>query len=193
MLSLLTMHHFSLAFITLALVACGHGFHDKNIKLNKTHKKYKIRNSHGTFKVKPLKHLHLKETGVASYYGAECHGKLTASGAAFNMHHYTAAHKTAHLPSVALVTHGKQSRVVLINDRGPFVKGRILDCSHKLAHDLGFAHKGCGIVRLELLKRETMALRQNGGRIRWDGSKPFPMVTKKIAKVVHLHPKNSLC
>lgn len=94
-----------------------------------------------------------EQYGLASWYGKEEHGKLTASGENFNMYDFTAAHKTLPLNSMVLVKNLENGRelVVRINDRGPFVKGRIIDLSYKGAEELGFAGKGLAKVKIELL------------------------------------------
>lgn len=81
----------------------------------------------------------LVETGLASWYGRKFHGRRTASGEVYNMHAMTAAHKTMPIPSYALVRHVASGRevVVRINDRGPFVAGRIIDLSYAAAGKLG--------------------------------------------------------
>ncbi|MBE7424951.1 MAG: septal ring lytic transglycosylase RlpA family protein [Burkholderiaceae bacterium] len=78
------------------------------------------------------------ERGLASWYGAPFHGKRTASGERYDMNAMTAAHKTMPLPSYALVRNPANGRqvVVKVNDRGPFVKGRIIDLSRAAARKL---------------------------------------------------------
>ena len=73
--------------------------------------------------------------GNTSYYGSKFHGKRTASGSIFNMHSMTAAHKTLPFGTEVEVTNKKtkQSVIVKISDRGPFIKGRILDLSKAAA------------------------------------------------------------
>ncbi|MCA1980484.1 MAG: septal ring lytic transglycosylase RlpA family protein, partial [Calditerrivibrio sp.] len=84
----------------------------------------------------PLDYIHkYEEEGIASWYGADFHGKLTSSKEIYNMHDMTAAHKLLPLGSTVLVKsleNGKEI-VVRINDRGPFVKDRIIDLSYKAA------------------------------------------------------------
>lgn len=75
--------------------------------------------------------------GVASYYGRELAGHRTASGERFNPSGLTAAHRTLPLGSHVRVWHGGRSVVVRINDRGPFVRGRVMDLSHGAARSLG--------------------------------------------------------
>lgn len=94
------------------------------------------------------------QVGVASWYGKEFHGKPTASGEPFDMYDLTAAHRTLPLGSRCKVTNLENGReaVLKINDRGPFVRGRILDCSYGAAQRLGFAGKGLAKVRIEVLE-----------------------------------------
>lgn len=157
-------------------------------KANRTHKPYKVYNSNGRHMYIPQKHLELNQDGVASYYGGKFHGRKTATGKQFNMYAYTAAHKTAHLPSVAVVTYQNNSRLVLINDRGPYAKSRILDCSKQLAQDLGFHRHGVGRITIKVLPKETLALKENGGHIDWDGSKAFPYATENTKPYIHHTP-----
>lgn len=105
------------------------------------------------------------QVGVASWYGREFHGKPTASGEPFDMYDLTAAHRTLPLGSRCKVTNLENGRetVLKINDRGPFVRGRILDCSYGAAQRLGFAGKGLARVRIEVLEK---------GRGRTPGSLP---------------------
>ena len=78
------------------------------------------------------------ESGLASWYGAPFHGRRTATGERYDMNAMTAAHKTMPLPSYALVRNPANGRqvVVKVNDRGPFVKGRIIDLSRAAARRL---------------------------------------------------------
>ena len=103
------------------------------------------------------------EEGIASWYGPNFHGKLTANGEIFNQHDITAAHKTLPLPSLLRVTNLTNNRqvVVRINDRGPFVGNRIIDLSYKSAQILGVIEKGTAKVRLELLDYGPHLLEKN--------------------------------
>ena len=90
------------------------------------------------------------ETGLASWYGPKFHGKLTASGETFDMHGMSAAHKTLPLNSLVHVENlmtGK-TLVLRVNDRGPFVKGRIIDLSKAAAVELGLLKDGLKRVRV---------------------------------------------
>ncbi|MDY6820052.1 MAG: septal ring lytic transglycosylase RlpA family protein [Deferribacterota bacterium] len=93
------------------------------------------------------------ETGIASWYGSEEHGQLTASGEVYDMYKMTAAHKTLPLGSYVSVDNLENGKkvVVRINDRGPFVRGRIIDLSYSAAKKIGIVDKGLARVRVTLL------------------------------------------
>lgn len=88
-------------------------------------------------------------SGVASYYGNEA-GNKTASGQRFNQHAMTAAHRTLPFGTKLKVTHGSRSVIVTINDRGPFIRGRVLDLSKGAAHAIGLTGRGVGRVVAEV-------------------------------------------
>ncbi|HBE93956.1 MAG TPA: septal ring lytic transglycosylase RlpA family lipoprotein [Desulfovibrio sp.] len=90
------------------------------------------------------------EVGVASWYGDDFHGKKTASGDVYDMYAVSAAHKTLPLGTVVRVTNLQNGRQVdlLVNDRGPFVDGRIIDLSYGAAQQLGSARQGIAKVRV---------------------------------------------
>jgi rare lipoprotein A len=94
------------------------------------------------------------EKGVASWYGNEFHGRKTASGERFNQEAMTAAHRTLPFGTVVRVEHLDSGRdiKVRINDRGPFVRGRIIDLSKGAARELGMLNQGIAKVRVEVLK-----------------------------------------
>ncbi|MFO1281599.1 MAG: septal ring lytic transglycosylase RlpA family protein [Burkholderiales bacterium] len=94
-----------------------------------------------------------RERGVASWYGRMFHGKRTSTGEIYDMTAMTAAHPTLPLPSYARVTSVETGRsvVVRVNDRGPFLHGRVIDLSYAAAHRLGIAQKGSGEVVVEAL------------------------------------------
>ncbi len=93
------------------------------------------------------------EQGIASWYGDEFHGRKTASGEPFDMNALTAAHKTLPLPSTARVTNLENGRslFVRVNDRGPFVNGRVIDLSRRSAQLLGIYGTGTAKVRVDFL------------------------------------------
>ena len=92
-------------------------------------------------------------TGVASWYGHPFHGRLTANGERYDMNDVSAAHPTLPLPSRVRVTNLENGRqlVVRVNDRGPFIDGRVIDLSRRAAQLLGFYRKGLAEVRVEYL------------------------------------------
>ena len=94
------------------------------------------------------------EVGMASWYGPKFHGRKTASGEVFDMHAYTAAHRTLPFGTLVRVTYLKtgKSVVVRINDRGPWKRGRIIDLSYAAARKVGLVRDGTGRVRLEVIR-----------------------------------------
>ena len=93
-----------------------------------------------------------EEVGFASWYGAPHHGRRTASGEVYDMHQLTAAHRTMPFGTRLLVTNRdtSQSAEVRVNDRGPFVEGRILDVSYAAARQLGAVGPGIIPVRVRV-------------------------------------------
>jgi rare lipoprotein A len=93
------------------------------------------------------------QTGTASYYGKQFHGRKTASGERYDMNRLTAAHRTLPFGTTVRVTHLKtgKSVVLRVNDRGPFVRGRIIDLSLAAARRLEMLRSGTAPVRLEVL------------------------------------------
>jgi len=94
-----------------------------------------------------------EQKGIASWYGADFDGKPTASGEIYDMYAHTAAHKTLPLGTIVKVTNlnNGKSTVVKINDRGPFVKGRIIDLSYSAARDIGIDKTGTAPVILRVV------------------------------------------
>jgi len=94
------------------------------------------------------------QVGVASYYGKKFHGRLTANGEVFNMYKLTAAHRVLPLGTVIKVTHLANGRwvVVKVNDRGPFIEGRILDLSFAAALELEMVEAGTAEVMIEIVE-----------------------------------------
>ncbi|HXP32110.1 MAG TPA: septal ring lytic transglycosylase RlpA family protein [Stellaceae bacterium] len=97
------------------------------------------------------------ESGLASWYGEEFHGRYTANGEIFNLNALTAAHDTLPLPTIVEVTNLDNGRTLRlrVNDRGPYVRGRIIDVSRRAAQLLGFEIPGTAKVRVKLLVPET--------------------------------------
>lgn len=98
-------------------------------------------------------------TGKASWYGKDFHNKLTASGLEYDMYTFTAAHRTLPLGTVVKVTDANNGKSVMVcvTDRGPFIKGRIIDLSLAAARRIGIEDKGVGSVNLEVVSDETGA------------------------------------
>lgn len=105
----------------------------------------------------PQNYEEYEEVGMASWYGADFHGKPTANGETYNSYTMTAAHRTLPLPSMVRVTNlnNGKSAIVRVNDRGPFAKNRVIDVSEKAAEELGFKDKGTANVRVQLLRNDT--------------------------------------
>ncbi len=93
------------------------------------------------------------EEGIASWYGSDFHGKRTSNGEIYDMHAMTAAHKTLPMGVYVRVVNKANGReeVVRINDRGPFVRGRVIDLSYTAAKKLGVDGPGTAPVRIEAL------------------------------------------
>ncbi|MCF7354752.1 septal ring lytic transglycosylase RlpA family protein [Vibrio sp. CK2-1] len=91
--------------------------------------------------------------GQASWYGDRFHGKLTASGETYNMNAYTSAHKTLPFGTIVRVTNtaNNKSVDVKINDRGPYVKGRVIDLSYQAFTQIGNIKKGTIPVKIEII------------------------------------------
>lgn len=93
------------------------------------------------------------DVGIASYYSAKFHNRPTASGERYSKYGMSAAHRSLPFGTQVRVTHLESGRdvVVTINDRGPFVKGRIIDLSYAAARKLGMVREGVAKVRVEVL------------------------------------------
>lgn len=93
------------------------------------------------------------EVGIASYYADKYHGRTTASGETFNTHELTAAHRTLPFGTLVRVTQLESNRsvVVRINDRGPFIEGRVIDLSRAAAEQLQITRAGLAKVKVEII------------------------------------------
>jgi|TARA_Y100000589_G_scaffold436_1_gene389 rare lipoprotein A len=121
----------------------------KNSK-SKKEKKISSPKKGGNSKVKHRKVM----KGVSSFYAEDFHGKLTANGEVYDMYGVTAAHKTLPLNTVCRVTNlsNNKSLILRINDRGPYIAGRILDCSYGAAKKLDFIQQGTTDVKIEVIE-----------------------------------------
>ncbi|HEX4507643.1 MAG TPA: septal ring lytic transglycosylase RlpA family protein [Alphaproteobacteria bacterium] len=108
----------------------------------------------------PAVNYNYDETGIASWYGPNFTGKITANGELYDMNEVTAAHRTLPMPSLVRVTNLDNGRsiVVRVNDRGPYARGRILDMSRRGAQLLGYEKTGTAKVRVQIMARESMVL-----------------------------------
>ncbi|WP_246261700.1 septal ring lytic transglycosylase RlpA family protein [Azoarcus taiwanensis] len=99
-----------------------------------------------------------RERGHGSWYGRRFHGNPTSTGEPYDMYAMTAAHPTLPLPSYARVTNIANGRsvIVRINDRGPFLRGRIIDLSYAAAHRLGYINAGSAMVEVESITHEDI-------------------------------------
>lgn len=97
------------------------------------------------------------ESGTASWYGPNFHGKQTANGEIFDKFELTAAHRTLQMPSIIKVTNLENGRslIMRVNDRGPFAHDRVLDVSERGAELLGFKNKGTTKVKIQVLPEES--------------------------------------
>ncbi|MEA2049482.1 MAG: septal ring lytic transglycosylase RlpA family protein [Campylobacterota bacterium] len=100
-----------------------------------------------------IAHIDDKFSGIASWYGPDFHAKKTSNGEVYNMYAMTAAHKTLPMNTIVNVENLENglSTIVRINDRGPFVKGRIIDLSNVAAHKIDMVKKGTAKVKLTIL------------------------------------------
>lgn len=107
----------------------------------------------------------LRETGLASWYGRKFHGRPTATGEPYDMYAMSAAHKTMPLPSYARVRNPANGReiVVRVNDRGPFVSGRVIDLSYTAALKLGVLSGVAPVVVERITPEEIRAGRWRRG------------------------------
>ncbi|MDR1026364.1 MAG: septal ring lytic transglycosylase RlpA family protein [Lactobacillus sp.] len=109
----------------------------------------------------PQEDYNYSEIGTASWYGKDFHAKKTANGEDYDMNTLTAAHRTLPMPSIVKVTNLENGRslVLRVNDRGPFAKNRIIDISKRGAQLLGFQEQGTAKVKVEILAKESKALK----------------------------------
>ena len=93
-------------------------------------------------------------SGYASWYGGKFHGRRTANGEIFDTHKFTAAHKTLPFDTVIRVKNLENGKttIVRINDRGPFIEGRVIDLSYAAAKEIGMLEKGIVRVSLEIIE-----------------------------------------
>lgn len=159
------MKHIHLYLLLFILTSCSQDLYSRLSRDDKWNTHYKGRYKIGkTYERKgvsyiPQKDLHYNKIGMASWYGKRhgFHGKKTANGDKYDKSLLTAAHPTLPMPSLVKVTNLKNNKslILMINDRGPFSKNRIIDVSEKAADILGFKHHGVTKVRVQYLDSET--------------------------------------
>ena len=122
------------------------------------------------------------QTGIASWYGADFHGKYTANGEVFDLNALTAAHRTLPMPCVVEVTNLDNGRTIdlRVNDRGPFARGRVIDVSRRAAQLLGFESVGTAKVRVRILVPESIQVASLAGR---NGEGEGPHLVARAAPV----------
>lgn len=110
----------------------------------------------------PERDLSYDETGIGSWYGDEFAGRHTANGEIFDPNKVTAAHKSLPMPSIVRVTNldNGKSLVLRVNDRGPFVAGRIIDLSRAAAQLIGYKDQGIARVRVQVLAEQSLRVEQ---------------------------------
>ena len=156
----------------LMLTACAHKSGDLNYA-NLSEEVEAIKEDGGYYKVgntytvlgqtyTPKEDYNYSEIGIASWYGDDFHDKRTANGETYNMRAITAAHRTLPLPSIVKVTNLENGKSIIarVNDRGPYVKNRIIDVSQKGAELLGYKNQGTAKVKVEILADASKALKE---------------------------------
>jgi rare lipoprotein A len=133
-----------------------------------THGAYKVGNPYAVEGVwyTPREDFAYDETGIASWYGPGFHAKRTANGDIFDQNALTAAHPTLQMPAKVQVTNLENGRSIalVVNDRGPYKRGRILDVSRRAAQLLGFDGNGTARVRVKVLPEESLQMAAQAGR-----------------------------
>ena len=125
------------------------------------------------------------ETGIASWYGEDFHGKNTANGELYDMDTLTAAHRTLPLPVVARVTNLENGRSLLVrvNDRGPYARGRIIDLSRRAAQLLGVYDRGTARVRVQYEGRAEVGGAAPNGGVQMASAQPSDVRAAPIGSV----------
>jgi len=148
----------SLGWFTLSMTGCARKrssvcqstSHTSAARRRATMRTYRV---HGKCYTPTYVSIGQKMRGISSWYGPNFHGKQTSNGERYNMHAYTAAHKTWPMDTMVKVTNLQNGKVAIvrINDRGPFVRGRIIDCSFAAGKTLGLDRMGIARVELEVV------------------------------------------
>ena len=127
----------------------------------------------GRMIVEPVRVTLIRQFGVASWYGDPWHGKETANMEIYDMNEMTAAHRFLPFNTLLKVTNLQNGRsvIVRVNDRGPFLKGRILDLSYEAAKELDMIEGGTAYVMLEVLPENGITAKADSGSGRGESSK----------------------
>ena len=142
--------------IGLLLSACS-SLHKTGPSKNYTMKPYKKKG----VVYKPISVTRSTEmVGLASWYGRDFQGLKTSSGEKYNMYAYTIAHKTWPMGTVVKIENLKNHKTVIarVNDRGPFVQGRVVDCSYAVACKIGLDKEGVAPVKLTVIESKSRKL-----------------------------------
>ena len=139
-----------IVFISFCTSAPRYSTESNSAHQKPNRKPYKDSKNKNNRKVKHKKVIN----GISSFYAEDFHGKLTANGEVYDMYGLTAAHKTLPLNTICRVTNisNNKSLILRINDRGPYIKGRILDCSYGAAKKLDFITEGTTKVKIEVIE-----------------------------------------
>ncbi|HEX9835894.1 MAG TPA: septal ring lytic transglycosylase RlpA family protein [Alphaproteobacteria bacterium] len=199
------------AIVALALAGCaetnlalhmGKRLDSGSASPSEIHGAYKIGNPYQVEGVSytPREDFAYDETGIASWYGPGFHARRTANGAVFDQNAVTGAHPTLQLPVKVQVTNLENGRsiAVLVNDRGPFKRGRIMDLSRRSAQLLGFEGNGTARVRVRVLPEESLQLAASAGRkgappvqVAAATQQPVPMPRGEVTVAALPPPANS--
>jgi len=134
-------------FVTINLISCTSNPRFRSGKINSSNNRSNNKST-GLEKV---------QFGVASYYGPKFHGRPTANGEIFDMYKVSAAHRYLPMGTIIQVRNLDNNKTlrIRINDRGPFVNNRVLDCSYAAALKLGFVEQGTANIKLVVLEMGT--------------------------------------
>lgn len=156
-MTLLFRIFFPLIYLILVFILAGCGGHTTRVidtpetrELAGWQKPYEVDGQ----RYDPLRdHQGFQQRGVASWYGRKFHGRKTSNGEVYDMYAMSAAHKTLPMGTHVKVTHLGSGRLIIVrvNDRGPFVAGRIIDLSYAAAKQIGIVDSGTAMVKIEAL------------------------------------------
>jgi rare lipoprotein A (peptidoglycan hydrolase) len=147
---------FAILLPTLAAIAACSGLSDSDRALATSGSESAGWNDEAADRADAASEPRFTQTGLASWYGPQFQNRRTANGELFNMNKLSAAHRTLPLDSEVRVTNLRNDRwvVVRVNDRGPYIAGRIIDLSAEAARRLGFKEAGVAPVRVQSVTSE---------------------------------------